>query len=141
MSKKTSTPPLKIGVTPANRRQTGPIPGGEQYRWRPGQSGNPSGRPKMGSLSRACREVLERIVPGDRQGRTYAQAIADRLGELALKGHGPSIRELADRAEGRAGQSLEIETRPVGAFAADSRADATPELEAEALDSGDGSPS
>jgi len=95
----------------------------------------------MGSLSRACREVLERIVPGDRQGRTYAQAIADRLGELALKGHGPSIRELADRAEGRAGQSLEIETRPVGAFAADSRADATPELEAEALDSGDGSPS
>jgi hypothetical protein len=97
----------------------------------------------MGSLSRACREVLERAVPGDRQGRTYAQAIADRLGERAVKGDGPSIRELADRAEGRAGQSLEIETRgtnagdvPLGAFAVESRADAirTPAAALDALD-------
>lgn len=94
--------------TPQNRRQTGrdgAILGGEAHRFKPGRSGNPGGRPKMGSLSRACRELLERVVPGDRQERTYAQAIADRLGELALKGHGPSIRELGDRAEGRVGPS------------------------------------
>lgn len=138
-------------ITPQNRRETGhngAIPGGEAHRYKPGESGNPGGRPRMGALARACRAMLERPVPGDRQGRTYAQQIAERLADLALKGHTPSIRELADRAEGRAGQSLEIETRrtdagdvPLGAFAIESQEDATPELQAEALDSGDDSPS
>jgi hypothetical protein len=97
-----------------NRRETGigAVPGGAVHRWRPGQSGNPSGRPRMGALAHACRTVLEQLVPGDQQGRTYAQAIAERLAELALKGHSSSIRELADRAEGRAGQLLNVEIRP-----------------------------
>ena len=68
------------------------------------------GRPKTGALTRACRDVLERRVPGEK-GRTYAEAIAERLAELALQGYMPAMRELADRAEGRAGQTLEIETR------------------------------
>ena len=99
--------------TPQNRRKAGrssPIPNGEAHRFKPGQSGNPGGRPKTGALTRACRDVLERRVPGEK-GRTYAEAIAERLAELALKGYMPAMRELADRAEGRAGQTLEIETR------------------------------
>jgi len=56
----------------------------------------------MGALAQACRAILEKPVPGDPKNRTYAQAIAERLAELALKGHSSSIRELADRAEGRA---------------------------------------
>jgi hypothetical protein len=66
----------------------------------------------MGALARECRAVLEEAVPGDPKGRTYARAIADRLAEWALKGHTGCIRELADRAEGRAGQLLDIEVRP-----------------------------
>jgi Family of unknown function (DUF5681) len=99
---------------PENRRETGAtvVPGGEAHRWKSGQSGNPGGRPRMGALARACREVVEKPVPGDREGRTYAQAIAERLAELSLKGHMGAMRELADRGEGRAGQFLNIEIRP-----------------------------
>lgn len=138
-------------LTPQNRRETGhdgAIPGGEAHRFKPGESGNPGGRPRTGALARACRAMLERPVPGDRQGRTYAQQIAERLADLALKGHTPSIRELADRAEGRAGQSLEIETRrtdledaPLSAFAVEAHGDSTPESQGEALDAAHDSPS
>jgi hypothetical protein len=99
--------------TPQNRRRTGrssPIPNGEAHRFKPGQSGNPGGRPKTGALTRAFRDILERRVP-DKSGRTYAEAIAERLVDIALKGYMPAVRELGDRAEGRAGQTLEIEAR------------------------------
>jgi uncharacterized protein DUF5681 len=96
-----------------NRGQTGRlVPGGDSHRWKPGQSGNPGGRPKTGALAKACRDLLERQVPGDSAGRTYAQAIAERLADLSLKGHLSAIRELGDRAEGRAGQLLNVEIRP-----------------------------
>lgn len=106
--------PISDSPTPANRPKTGEfsIQGAEAYRWRKGQSGNPSGRPRMGALAKACRHVLEQPIPGDEAGRTYAQAIAERLAELAIKGHLGAARELADRAEGRAGQSFNVEIRP-----------------------------
>lgn len=88
---------------PENRRRTGEgaVRGGEAHRFKPGQSGNPRGRPKTGALTRAFRALLEQPIPGDRQKRTYAQAIAERLAELAVKGYLPAVRELGDRAEGR----------------------------------------
>ena len=91
-----------------NRRRTGDggVPGGEAHRWKPGQSGNPGGRPKTASLSQACRAVLDKIVPGDREKCTYAQAIAERLADLAVKGHLGAVRELGDRTEGRVGLAL-----------------------------------
>jgi hypothetical protein len=97
-----------------NRRQTEKriVPGGEGHRWLPGQSGNPGGRPRTGALTKACRELMEQTVPGDPAGRTYAQAIAERLADLSLKGHLSAIRELGDRAEGRAGQLLSLEISP-----------------------------
>jgi hypothetical protein len=136
--------PENMGRAGAN----GPIPGGEAYRFKPGQSGNPGGRPKAGALARACRVVLERPVPGDRKGLTYAEAIAERLGEFAIKGHIMAIREFADRAEGKAGQALEIETRraeaedvPPCGLALESQANATPKLQEEALASPEDFPS
>jgi hypothetical protein len=95
---------------PQNRKKTGePIPGGEATRWKPGQSGNPGGRPKTAPLSQACREVLALLVPGDAEGRTYAQKIAAALAEKAADGDIRAAQELGDRAEGRARQSIEIE--------------------------------
>ncbi len=96
--------------SPDNRRKTGrPVPGGEATRWKPGQSGNPGGRPRTAPLSNAYREKLASLVPNDPQGRTYAQAIADALADQARAGDIRAAQELADRVEGRARQSIEIE--------------------------------
>ena len=81
---------------------------GEPFRWPKGVSGNPGGRPKVAALSQACREKLSEPVPKD---RTYAQAIADTLASRALKGDVRAFEALADRAEGRARQVIEIEHR------------------------------
>ena len=87
------------------------------HRWQPGQSGNPGGRPKRTPLADACRDVLALPVPGDVDGRTYAQKIAATLAEKAAEGDIRAAQELADRAEGRARQSIEIEqTRLKEAF-------------------------
>lgn len=74
----------------------------------PGASGNPSGRPRTAALSHAYRSKLAELVPNDPYHRTFAQCIADRLVELAMGGNISAAQELADRAEGRARQSVEI---------------------------------
>jgi hypothetical protein len=95
---------------PQNRRETGkPVPHGEATRWKPGQSGNPGGRPKTAPLSHACRGLLASPLPDDRKGRTYAEAIAETLAQKALAGDIRAAQELADRAEGRSRQCIEIE--------------------------------
>ena len=53
--------------------------------------------------------MLGRPVPGDPQGRTYSQAIAETLAAKALEGDIRAAQELADRAEGKPRQSVEIE--------------------------------
>ena len=135
-SKSAAESAAKNSLTLENRRQTikkTPVPGGEPHRWQPGQSGNPGGRPRTGALAKACRDLLERPVPGDRAGRTYAQAIAERLADLALQGHMGAVRELGDRAEGRAGNLLNVEIRPVSDQLNTVRLDDTAALSAEAI--------
>jgi hypothetical protein len=77
--------------------------------WPKGVSGNPGGRPKTAPLSQACREKLAQPVPGDPYGRTYAEKIATVLAERATKGDIRAAQEIADRAEGKPRQSVEIE--------------------------------
>jgi hypothetical protein len=90
---------------------------GGATRWKPGQSGNPGGRPKTAPFSQACRDLLAAAAPGDRKGRTYAEAMAAALGEKALKGDLRAMAVLADRAEGKARQSVAVEnTALVQAF-------------------------
>lgn len=96
---------------PENRRGTGrnnPVPRSEATQWKPGQSGNPGGRPKSAPLAEACRELLNSPKPGDRLHRTYAQIIAAKLAAKAMRGDVESARELANRAEGKARQALDI---------------------------------
>jgi hypothetical protein len=47
-------------------------------------------------------------VPGDQQGRAYAQAAAERQFRAALKGSTSVIREIADRLEGKPQQRIEM---------------------------------
>jgi hypothetical protein len=92
--------------SPENRRKTGEanLGRGVAFRWKPGQSGNPGGRPRTVRLSEAYRAKLASPVPGDPLGRTVAEAIADKLAQQALKGDIRAAEELADRVEGRPGQ-------------------------------------
>jgi Family of unknown function (DUF5681) len=91
---------------PQNRRKTvvANLARGEGFRWKPGQSGNPGGRPRTAKLAEAYRNKLASLVPDDAQGRSYAEAIADKLALQALKGDIRAAQELADRAEGRPSQ-------------------------------------
>jgi len=93
---------------PENRGKTAGInlTRGQAFRFKPGQSGNPGGRPRTAKLSEACRAKLASVVPGDATGRTYAEAIADTLAQRAVKGDLRAVEELANRAEGRPGPSV-----------------------------------
>lgn len=70
-------------------------------RFRPGESGNPGGKPKTKTLSKAYRQRLEEVNPADPAGRSYAECIAETLVKLAVKGNVQACIELADRVEGK----------------------------------------
>ncbi len=71
-----------------------------------GQSGNPAGRPKSAILSNAIRKKLNEIDETDPQGRTYAEVLAEQLIMKAKTGDVQALREIADRTEGKARQSI-----------------------------------
>jgi hypothetical protein len=80
--------------------------------FKPGQSGNPGGRPKSKELRDLC--------------RTYTADAVKMLAKIALKGKGEmtrviAIRELLDRSWGRPMQALEVAVE-------DNRLEAQPEL-------------
>ncbi len=68
--------------------------------WKPGQSGNPGGRPKRDAITAALRDQLQSKMPG-RDERTVAEAIAFVLVKRALRGDVRAIREIMDRTEGK----------------------------------------
>jgi len=105
---------MRNPVLPQNRPKTGksnPVRGSEATRWKQGQSGNPGGRPKLAPLSQAARELLNSPVPNDPAGRTYAELIVWKLAKKALRGDVGAARELADRAEGKSRQAIEVQAQ------------------------------
>lgn len=73
---------------------------GKEYRWKPGQSGNPRGRPVLDQVERALREA-------EREARLTAQWLAD------LESDDPTVRlpvrrDLIDRLAGKAPQSVNL---------------------------------
>jgi hypothetical protein len=98
-----------------NRHLTGfrgPSPAvGKATQFRPGQSGNPSGRPKE-VFSRWIRHELESL---DTTGKTQiAQKIAKVLVRKAMRGDLRAIQLILDRMEGRipSGELGRVETGP-----------------------------
>lgn len=88
--------------------------------WKPGQSGNPSGRPKRKPLTDAYAAILTKRIPAavahklQLLGRpTYAQVIAMSLAQEAIKGKVQAASELADRVEGRIGQPGDSPENPL----------------------------
>jgi uncharacterized protein DUF5681 len=77
--------------------------------WKPGESGNPSGRPKKRPLSSTYVEFAERRVPdkfrrslGLPENATFADAITQALFLSAINGNVPAARELREATEGKA---------------------------------------
>ena len=70
--------------------------------WKPGQSGNPGGSPKEKKFLAA----LERAITQD-DGKKLRSA-AEKLLDCAVAGESWAIQQLADRLDGKATQSIEM---------------------------------
>ncbi len=77
-------------------------------RFKKGESGNPSGRPKLTRLTEALREQLAEQMPNASE-ETVAEAIARALIGEALTGDVQAIREIADRTEGKPKQAIDLD--------------------------------
>ena len=81
--------------------------------WKPGESGNMSGRPKRKPLTDAYAALLDKPIPSDMarqlkldESTTYAQVIAMSLVREAVKGKVQAAAEVADRVEGKITQPI-----------------------------------
>lgn len=75
------------------------------YRFARGTSGNPGGRPKGRSTKAVLNELLE--LP-NREGVTARERLGEVLLAKALTGNLGAIKELFDRADGRAKQAVDL---------------------------------
>ena len=72
------------------------------HTWKPGQSGNPGGRPKK--LTQPLEDFLARK---DKKGRQYAQLLIEAMVTRAIKKSDTLIREIFDRVEGHVANTEE----------------------------------
>ncbi len=95
-----------------NKRRSGKFAPGNKLgnRFKPGETGNPQGRPKLTLLSEALREELAKVLPGLDE-RTMAEHIARSLIREAIKGNVMAAREIADRSEGRPKQAIDVDMK------------------------------
>src|SRR5262249_55634659 len=95
------------------RRNTGAKPNGKLFEignphaWKPGQSGNPAGRPKSRTLSEHLRDRLKEQFPS-RSDATYGRMVAEALVDRAINGDVMAIREVYDRVEGKPKQTIDV---------------------------------
>ena len=76
--------------------------------FKPGQSGNPAGRPKSITMSEAYRRELAKLDPDDKHGRTFAEVLAEQIIIKAKGGDVAAVRELTDRTEGKPRQTVTL---------------------------------
>lgn len=72
-----------------------PSPPPVSGRWKPGQSGNPSGRPKKKPLTEALQRVLAKL--NDEELETLCRPYIEKL----ASGDVAALKEVADRVEGK----------------------------------------
>ena len=79
--------------------------------FKPGQSGNPRGRPKKGlAFAEVLRERLTQAASDDPQDRrTKLELVVDALIDQAYSGDVQAIREIAARLDGRVPEATPFE--------------------------------
>jgi len=87
--------------------------------WKPGQSGNPSGRPRMQPISDRYAHIAEEKLPENIRkklklgaGATYGDAVALRTFQAALDGDVVATREIREAIEGKAAIRVGEEREP-----------------------------
>lgn len=86
------------------------IPNEELNQFKPGQSGNPEGRPKgTKNLSTVLREMLELEIEVDGVKITQKDAIIKKLIQKSTAGELGAIQEIFDRTEGKPKQDIKHE--------------------------------
>ena len=98
---------LRTGQKTGQRNST-ITPEMQAAQWKPGQSGNPSGRPHKTPFTAALLRIVEKKIANDPEGRVLLDGIAQQLVAKASKGDLASIRELADRIEGTPARSVTL---------------------------------
>lgn len=75
-----------------------------EAQWKPGQSGNPSGRPKKKPIT----EMYERLLADPKNIEAIEAAVAKALskGQMAMV---LQLKEMTDRVEGKVSQPVEVE--------------------------------
>jgi hypothetical protein len=91
--------PDKQGI---NRESVGYKNPPKSTQFKPGQSGNPTGRPKRKYLSEVYAELLEHE---NEDGEDMATVIARKVLDDALDGDLNAIKEITDRVEGKPRQT------------------------------------
>jgi hypothetical protein len=66
-------------------------------KWKPGQSGNPGGRPR-GTLTDVLKIILAEVGP---TGKANGQLIMERLAVMAVSGNIDAIKVILDRVDGK----------------------------------------
>ena len=83
--------------------------------WKKGQSGNPNGRAKDKLWADAIRiAVNEAYEGGDRK---KLRVLADKLVDKAIEGEIAAMKEIGDRLDGKAAQSVEVSGDAVTCYA------------------------
>jgi hypothetical protein len=72
----------------------------------PGQSGNPSGKQTKRPWTQTLERALAQYEAGDVKAGEALRKIADRVVEGALAGDKDSVKEIAERLDGKAVQSI-----------------------------------
>lgn len=83
---------------------------GNPFGWKPGQSGNPSGRPRGSKSGTAALRRMARQFVDSKSGLSAEELIASKLIAAAIDGNLQAIKEYYDRLEGRPGVRVELET-------------------------------
>ena len=95
----------------SNAKNNAKQPGGVTGKgFRPGQSGNPKGRPRTTGLIAALRAAVGETVP---DGRTVEQCLVDKLVAQGLRGNQQAIAEIFDRLEGRPRQRVDLDINDI----------------------------
>ena len=96
---------------PNNSRQVRDAKGrflsGNGLEFKPGESGNPNGRPPGNSVTEQIRSKLPRTHPKDKEGRSHSELIADVLLAMAEGRDLGAIKEVIDRSDGKVKEKVE----------------------------------
>ncbi len=77
--------------------------------WKPGESGNPKGRPpKSESLTSLLRAELEKVNPDDAEGRTWRELLILATVRLAVQGNKTALTEVWNRSDGKVAKEVAL---------------------------------